>query len=314
MKYTVNKMIENRLPKVSIILVNWMQAALTASCLKSLNQISYPNTEIIVVDNGSCDGSVERLRAEFPEIRIIENGRNLGYTGGNNAGMLAATGNYFLLLNNDTEVAPDFIDPMIHLAESDTEIGAVSPKIVYYDHPDTIQYAGGGKIDLTRGRISWRGWMQKDDGRFGEAVETTLLHGAALLVKRCVVEKVGLLNEHFFAYYEEIDWSLSIRKVGYSIYFMPKSLVLHKESMTVKKDNPLRVFLMNRNRIYLSRIHTGFWQHLFFIHYLLGVSLSINLIRFLSKKRIDLVMAYCKGIIAGFRNRDIQSKKYLKWR
>ena len=263
--------------------------------------------EIIVVDNASHDGSARKLKRQFPEVILIENEMNLGYTGGNNVGMAAASGDYFLLLNNDTEVHPHFLEPMIELGEKHSKVGAISPKILYYDSQDTLQYAGGGTVNFLFSRFSWKGWQEKDAGQYNDPVKTTLAHGAALLVKRKVVEGTGMLNSHFFSYYEEIDWSLRIRNDGYLIYYMPQSVVWHKASMTVKKDNPRRIFFMNRNRIYLNRIHAGFFEKVFSTVYLLTISLPVNTFRFYAQQKPDLLRAYLRGVKAGFFDKKINN-------
>src|SRR5262245_37473647 len=136
-------------PHVAIILLNWNQPEYTLACLRSLGQLEYPNVTVTVVDNGSTDGSPALIRARYPDVTLIENGRNLGFAAGNNVGIDLAMrdgADYVMLLNNDTEVAPDMVDDLIAVAESDSSIGIVGPKILYYDLPDTI-WSAGGTID-----------------------------------------------------------------------------------------------------------------------------------------------------------------------
>lgn len=288
-------------PTVSVILLNMKQVELTVACLASLRQVSYPAVEIIVVDQASNDGSVERLRAQFPGVRVIASDVNLGFTGGNNLGMHHATGEYILLLNNDTEVTPGFLEPLIAAAEADPSVGALSPLIKYYQAPDTIQYAGGPReLDIVRFRSPWRGTKEKDNGQYQVSEQTSIAHGAAFLVRREVVESVGMLDDRFFIYYEELDWSLRIRKAGYRIMVVPSSVVYHKESMTVGKISPLKSYYQTRNRILLNRIHADTLSHVAFFVYQMAASFPATVLRLLSARRMDLLTAYLRGFRQGW--------------
>jgi GT2 family glycosyltransferase len=277
------------------------QVELTVACIGSLCRLSYGNTEVIVVDQASNDGSVERIRAQFPFVRVIASDTNLGFTGGNNLGMEYATGEYYLLLNNDTVVEPDFLEKLVAVAEQDKCIGALSPLIKYHQSPGMIQYAGGPKkLDLIRFRSTWRGTFEADTGQYHRAEETSIAHGAAFLVRRDVVDRVGKLDDRFFIYYEELDWSLRIRNAGYKIMVVPSSVILHKESMTVGKRSPFKSFYQTRNRILLNRIHAPAHLHLFFKAYQYCASLPVNIIRLLAERRWDLLKAHIKGFRQGW--------------
>lgn len=287
-------------PKVSIILVNWKQVEMTCLCLKSLRNVNYPNLEIWVVDNASGDGSVEILKRDYPEIHLIENKQNLGFTGGNNVALAKATGDYLMLLNNDTEVPADFLKPLVELFEGNPAVGAASPKIHYFNDDQRIQYAGGGRVDLKTGRIGWRGWQKSDRGQFDQQTPTTLAHGAAFFISRKAMETAGMLNEPFFAYYEEIEWSLRIRCHGFEIYYVPSSLVRHKASMTVKQDSPIRMYYTNRNRIWLNRLHGSRFERWFFCFYLWLISLPMNTARLVFQRKWSLMRPYYRGFFHGF--------------
>jgi len=292
-------------PRVSIILLNMNQPQLTVDCLKSLEKCTYPNVEVIVVDQASKDNSVEILSSQFPEVKLIVNPKNSGFTGGNNLGMQQATGDYFFLLNNDTEVAPDFLEPLINSLETDPGAGAASPLIRFYMDTMKIQYAGGpARIDLIRGRNSWRGWMSTYPSKFWKVESTTAAHGAAFIIKRKVAEKIGLLDDNFFIYFEELDWSLRIRKAGYKILFVPTSEIFHKESMTMPKEHPFRVRMMMRNRILLSRKHLN--KALFYVSllYIGVVSFPMNCLRYMIRRKKDLLRAYATGFVQGINNKE----------
>ena len=290
-------------PKVSIILLNMNQPALTIACLRSLQQCTYPNIEIIVVDQASKDDSVELIGKQFPMVKLIANKINNGFTGGNNTGMREAAGDYFFLLNNDTEVDPGFLEPLIEELELNQLAGAASPLIRFFQNPDKIQYAGGPEsIDLIRGKNSWRGWMSNYPTKYAFVEPTSAAHGAAFIVKRKVAEEVGLLDDNFFIYFEELDWSIRIRKAGYKILFVPASEIFHKESMTMPKEHPFRVRFMTCNRILLSRKHLTKFRFFKSLIYSTLISLPGNCLRYLFGRKTELFKAYTSGFYQGLIN------------
>jgi GT2 family glycosyltransferase len=287
-------------PNVSVILLNWNQYELTAACIRSLQKCTYPNIEIIVIDQASGDGSADLIGRNFPDAVLIRNKENTGFTGGNNQGMAAATGDYFLLLNNDTVVHPSFLEPMVNALEADATAAAASPLIRFYSAPSFIQYAGGpATIDLIRGRNTWRGSKTTIPHPYTEVEQTTAAHGAAFMIKRSVVEKIGMLDEKLFIYYEEYDWSIRIRNAGYSILFVPQSEILHKESMTLTKDSPFRTRLMARNRLWLSRKYLPVYQHIIAIAYVWCCSLPLNITRYAVRRKFGLAKALFVGSVEG---------------
>ncbi|MCX5751936.1 MAG: glycosyltransferase family 2 protein [Candidatus Saganbacteria bacterium] len=218
------------LPKVGIILLNWNQYQDTKECLASLSKINYPNYKIVVVDNDSKDGSVDRLEKEFPSPLFIRNRENLGFTGGNNVGIqraLEESADYVLLLNNDTIVKPDFLDVLVKAAEKDPQIGVVGPKIYYYDHPDTIWFAGGGINHLT-GQTYHFGLNKVDNGEFDTEKEVDFVTGCAFLVKAPVLKKVGVLDDDYFFSHEDVDLCWRIKKAGYMLKYVPTAIIYHK--------------------------------------------------------------------------------------
>jgi GT2 family glycosyltransferase len=261
-------------PKVTIIVLNYNGLADTQACLDSLTLLDYPNCEVIVVDNGSTDGSVPAIRERFPTVTVLEIGDNLGYTGGNNAGLtyaLAQGADYMLLLNNDTEVATNLLGRLIEAAEADHLIGMAGPTIYYYEQPDVIWSAGGG-IDWRRGKTRMIGLDERDEGQFGaEARTVDFVTGCALFVRRAVVEQVGLLDERFFAYYEETEWCVRAARAGYKIAHVPLARMWHKISPSARADSPLVHYYMTRNRLLFLKATgagLGAWLHTLITEYL----------------------------------------------
>ncbi len=290
----------NKEPLVNIV-------RLTVACVESLQKCTYPDLEIVLIDQASKGNSVEIFEKKFPNIKFIASKTNLGFTGGNNLGMREATGEYLFLLNNDTEVEPGFLEPLIDALEKDPTAGAGSPLIRFFQNPMKIQYAGGpDRIDLVHGRNSWRGWMSDYPSHYSKTENTTAAHGAAFIIKRSVAEKVGLLDDHFFIYFEELDWSLRITKAGYNILFVPSSEILHKESMTMPKEHPFRVRMMMRNRILLSRKHLNAFAFAFSLLYTSFISFPVNCLRYILRKKTDLLKAYSQGFVQGVLNKKFQ--------
>lgn len=253
-------------PLVSVISVNYNQAALTCAMVASLRKITYPNIEIIVVDNASPSDDPELILDFFPEVKLIRSEKNLGFAGGNNLGIAKAKGKYLLFLNNDTEVAPDFIEPLVELFENNVKAGIASPKIIFYGTDNIIQYAGSTGINPWTGRSKGIGSQEKDLGQHNTSAQTALADGAAMMVPRRVINQVGLMPEMYFLYYEELDWCEMIKRAGFTCHYIANSTIYHKESMSVGKVSVLKTYYMNRNRLlFIRRNITGwpFWSSTF---------------------------------------------------
>lgn len=245
---------EAPLPKVAIILVSYKGKEDTLECLRSLDALTYPFCAVIVVDQDSQDGTPDAVRDAFPGAHVIENPVNNGFAGGNNVGMRAALesgADYLFLLNNDTVVEPGLLEPLVTLAETDKRIGIVGPKMLYHGEPDTI-WAAGGAVD-------WRGRSVLLDEGSKDTPDATprevdFIVGCGLMIKRGVIEKVGLLDERYFLYYEETDLCARVREAGYRIVYQPAARLWHKVSRSTGVDSPLTLYYMRRNGLlYLSR-------------------------------------------------------------
>ncbi len=286
----------NIYPLVSIITVNYNQLGVTMDLLRSLQKVSYPNIEIIVVDNNSTNDNLDLLTKEFSNVLLINSEVNRGFAGGNNLGIRFAKGKYILFLNNDVEVTENFIEPLVSLLESDNNIGMVSPKIKFYYTPDVIQYAGYTPMNKITLRQNLIGYRQKDTGQFDTTQPTYSVHGAAMMVPAQIIKSVGLMAEIYFLYYEEHDWSFRIKKAGFKVYYQPKSLVFHKESVSTGKNSPLKIYYISRNRIlYARRNYKGF-IFILNIVYLLLIATPKNSLLYLLQMHFDLFFALWKAI------------------
>jgi len=283
-------------PLVSIITVNFNQSEVTCAFIESLNKISYPNFEVIVVDNNSTEDDPAIIKQRYPNIIFIQNPINYGFAAGNNFGLMRAKGDYIMLLNNDIEVPPNFMEPLVEKLESNSKIGAVSPKIKFYYQPDTIQYAGFTPINNITMRNTAIGYKQKDTGQYELDRETAYAHGAAMMIPMRIVKEVGLMSYIFFLYYEEADWCARIAKAGYSMYYVHNSFVLHKESISTGKLSSLKIYYQNRNRIVFMRRNIIGREFYLSLGYQLFVAIPKNAFKFLVVGKISLFLAYYKAI------------------
>lgn len=286
----------NDWPLVSIITVNYNQSGVTLEFLQSLRECTYPNFEVFIVDNGSPNDNPLRIKEAYPEINLCITHKNLGFAGGNNVALSKVSGKYLLFINNDTEVEPDFLQPLVQLLESDPTIGMVSPKIHFFHNPLTFQFAGFTPLSRVTIRNKAIGFGEKDVGQYDMTVETGSIFGAAMLVPRKVIETVGPMSEVYFLYYEEHDWAEHIRKSGFSIYYCGQSLVRHKESISTVKESPFQIFYLNRGRIIFARRNRkGFWK-LVSMAYLMGVAMPKSAFKYWIKGRKDLSAAIWKAL------------------
>lgn len=283
-------------PLVSVITINYNQLQLTCQLLDTLRKVTYPALEVIVVDNDSAENPTAVITTQYPEVKLLVSEQNLGFAGGNNLGIAASRGKYLMFLNNDTEVDPGFLEPLVDLFESNPLAGAASSKILYYNSGETIQYAGSTRIDPFTGRSKRIGYLETDKGQYDSVRQTDLAHGAAMMVPRRIIDQVGMMPEFFFLYYEEVDWCESIKKGGYKIYFIPGSKVYHKESMSIGKASTLKTYYMTRNRVLFMRRNTTGLNKLSWILFFLFFSLPKNALTFTLKRDLEHSKAFWKGL------------------
>jgi len=250
-------------PKVAVILVNWNGKAVTLDCLASLQQVRYPAMHISVVDNGSSDGSVEAIRGQFPAVEVLALSQNRRFAGGNNAGIqkaIDAGTDFVLLLNNDTVVDPDFVTALVERFQQEKRCGMVVPKIYYHQTPDLLWYAGG-EISFWTGTMRHRGIREVDRGQYDSTVETGYATGCCILTSRDVISRAGVLDESFFIYGEDADWSMRVRRAGYRILYEPRARVWHK--LSVSTGGHLSGFKLKNKAISNFRFFARYarWYH-----------------------------------------------------
>ena len=246
--------------KVFIIILNWNGWPDTLECLSSLNNIIYDNFEIILIDNGSKE-KLPISNYQFPKLTITQifNDLNLGFAGGGNQGIkiaLEKNADYILLLNNDTAVEPDFLTKLIQVAQENKEAGILGPMIYFYGQ-DKLIWSAGGKIThhFTRGELI--GYNNIDNGQYKEIKEVDYISGTCLLVKKEVVEKIGLISEDYFLYYEDNDWCQLARLAGFKCLLVPGAKIYHKASRSAQEFSYPYIYYHSRNGlIFASRFGT----------------------------------------------------------
>ena len=298
-------------PLVSIISINYNQAQVTCAMLASLRQLTYPNYEVIVVDNASPTEDPGPIAAQFPEVQLIRSAENLGFAGGNNLGIKAAKGAYCLFLNNDTEVVPHLLEPMVAALERDGRIGVVSPKIIFYGTNNLIQYAGCTGISPLTGRGFVIGSMEPDTGQYDASHPTALAHGAAMMVPTHVIRRAGLMPELYFLYYEELDWCEMIRRAGYHAYYEAGATVYHKESVSVGQGSVLRTYYLNRNRLLYIRRNARGWRQWSGCLFFLLVALPKTGLRHVARREWPHVRALWRGLRWHLQGHDVHKNHFL---
>ena len=213
-------------PKVFIVVLSYNGGELLQNCLASVSRVSYPNFSIVVVDNASTDDSLQKVRTNFPQVTVIENEKNLGFSGGNNIGLkyaLEQQADYVLLLNQDTEVEMDFLEKLVVTAEKDSQIGIVSP-LIFWEKTDRVWFSGGRINWLTMKAINE---TSRSDGKYHA---TGFITGCSMLIKKSAIEKIGLLDEKFFLYYEDADFSCRAQRAGFLTVIDPAGRIYHFET------------------------------------------------------------------------------------
>lgn len=283
-------------PQVSIIAINYNSLDDTLEFLQSTRKLTYPNVEVILVDNASKTKPGDVIRERFPEVKFIQSETNLGFAGGNNLGVRAAKGDYLFFINNDTLLPENFLEPVMSFMQEHPEAGMASTKVLYPDGK-TIQYAGAIGISAITGRGKRLGLFEQDNGQYDRCYKTDLGHGASLIVPRKVVETVGAMPEIFFLYYEEHDWCEHVKRAGYTMYYIGTSHLLHKESVSTGKESPLKVYYMTRNRLLFMRRNFSGIPYLLGVLFFTCVSTPKHTVRYIVKGNFALLKAYYRGLL-----------------
>ena len=280
--------------EVSIITINYNGLEDTCALIDSIpfNE----NMEVIVVDNASKDQEADIIAQHYPQVKIIKSERNLGFAGGNNLGIQAAQGKYLFLVNNDT-IFKDFnVQTLIDRMESSSKIGIICPKIRFAWSNNPIQFTGYTPLSKVTVRNHAIGFGEDDHGQYDTAHATPYAHGAAMLIRREAINKVGLMPECYFLYYEELDWSMMFTRAGYQIWYEPACTIYHKESQSTGQNSPLRTYYLTRNRLLLVRRNPREFNKTLAYIYLIGVVALRDILKYTLIGRYDLLKAIFRAL------------------
>lgn len=292
-------------PSVWIVTLNWNRVEETLACLETLMRLTYPNANLLVVDNGSTDGSPATIAARYPTVRQIVNPDNLGFARGFNIGLkhaLDAGADFVLVLNNDTLAAPDLVEPLLAAAQP-AQVGIIAPVIFYASAPTQIWSAGAG-------RSRWTFDLTGHHGRHTPlvtSVEREFVSGCAMLIKRVVLEQVGFFDERFFMYYEDSDYCLRVRQAGFSLWVVPAARLWHKVSVSSEGgDSPAERLSMARSSMLFYRKHVFGWRWLLVTPWRIGSALKTTT-RLLCAGRPRSAGAYWRGLWQGVRANAVKA-------
>lgn len=288
--------------EVTFLTVNFFQPEITLALLASLERLNFSAWECVVVNNGGVDEELRRACEDMNRVIYVESEKNLGFAGGNNLGLPYCSSNYIFFINNDTEVDPDLLAPILKVFENDETVGMLSPKIIFDFDRKTIQHAGATDLSKFTLRNKTLGYGEEDTGQYDEVYSTSFAHGAAMVVPKNVIEEVGPMREDYFLYYEEYDWCMRIREAGYKIMYCGLATVYHKESVSTGADSPFKLFYLNRNRLLFARRNLSNLRALLFTLYYTMAVLPIHAGRYLLKGESKKARAFFKALIWNLSN------------
>jgi GT2 family glycosyltransferase len=299
-------------PVVTIVIVNWNGCAMLDACLASVYMQDFQGYEVVVVDNGSKDQSVAMIHDKYPQVRVICLDKNTGFCYANNIGISESSAPFIVLLNNDTEVKQSWLSTLYEYMVSHPDVAACDSKVLYADRPDVIWSAGF--VYSTAGAAHPRGYQEVDDDRWKQNTEVFGVVACSAMYRRSVLQQIGVLDEDFFAGYEDVDWSFRARLAGYRLVNVPASEVYHKVSMTQKHNSESFVYRGQRNVeiVYIKNMPLALLMRYIIVHFLYILGSGIYFIM------IGRGKAFWRGKIAAVqtlpRTLDKRKKNIQLWK
>ncbi len=300
--------------KLAIVIINWNSYEVTEMTILSLHNTSFKEYDIILIDNHSTDGSLEKLEATFKEITILKSNENLGFAGGNNLGIQYAIDKgykYTMLLNNDVEVEANFIEPLVEKLEGNSHIGAVQP-LIYFHHDRSVIWNAGSTFNAFLGICSTPDYNKKDSQQLFRHKEKKIdwITGCAFMVKTEILAQIGALNHQFFIYYEDVDLSFRIKEAGYQLSYVPKSVIHHIAGLSHKSKEKTKEgfisakvhYLNSRNRIWILKKYIKIYAIPTVILYHTCYFSSVS-VYFIIRGRWQKLNAWIRGIKDGLLNK-----------
>jgi len=306
-------------PSVYVITLNWNGKELMDDCLSSLLAMNYSNFKVVMIDNGSQDDSVSYVKNKFPEVETLQNGANLGYSGGFNIGLDYAftkkEAKYVLVINNDIKIDKSALSALVTVGETDEMIGFVTGKVYYFDRPDTLQTVGK-KEDPIRWNGGHIGGREKDTGQYDAVCERAFADDIFTLVRRELYLKTDGYDTTFFLQCEEYDWQARAKNLGYKIMYTPHAKLWHKESMTLGKTSPLKAYYDARNPMLVILRHKSpdFFRRYFWLHLRNDVvrsSLKVLIKNLEFEKSYNIWTGFFSGVWWGIRNKKFTLRHFI---
>jgi GT2 family glycosyltransferase len=292
-------------PQISVVILNWNGRRLLPACLSALDAQTFRDFEVIVVDNGSHDGSPEWLAAQYPAIHLITNETNLGFATANNQGLRASQAPLVMLLNNDAYLTPDCLQKLVGAAEDAMWAGMFACKILQHAAPDRMDSAG---IEVDRAGIAWnRGWNESS-ARHTQALEVFGPSAAAALYRRTMLDQIGLLDGDFFIYYEDVDLAWRARRAGWRCLFVPEAIVLHVHSATTRRGSPFKRRLLSRNKWWAIAKNYPFAQLWPYIPAMLLIDLAALLVSLIGERNLSALQGRWEAMRGWRRMRHKRSQ------
>ena len=288
--------------KVSIAIPTYNRKRDVLECLESLQKLSYPNYEIIVVDNASTDGTAEAIRQRFPGVKLIRSDRNLGVTGGRNLGIKHSNGEYIFFLDHDTIVDKNVLSELVAVMRDDGKIGLAGPIVYYYDDPKRL-WAAGASVNLITGKVSFNAASQIDNGQLGKLMEVQVLP-TAFLVRVEVIDRIGLFDDTYFATYEDTDFSFRIREAGYKVVCISTAKVWHKVPLNKRESVAAvlrRAYFVARNRIIFMKKHSPKADFIIFLTFFMPVYTIYYTLLALKYFQPRYAVNYWRGVLVGLK-------------
>jgi GT2 family glycosyltransferase len=302
-----------KLPKVLVIILDWNGTEDTLRCLESLRQVEYGNLDVLVIDNGSVPGSADPIKHAFPEVSLIRNEQNLGFSGGNNVGLRYARdadSKYVLILNNDTTIDPQFVTELVKVAETDPRIAVVGGKVIQLEKPESL-WAVYGAVNFCQQLVKVWGY-DKPVEEFSSQKDVDFVVGCGMLLSMDAVADVGEFDELFFAYHDEVDWCKRARDKGYRAVYQPTAIMWHKGCASTggfaDYYNPALRYLVARNSVLYVRKHARPHEWIKFIA-ILAVSLPVGFLRKAPTGNFRGYLMRLRGVRAGFTGSEIPFEK-----
>ncbi|GBE20401.1 poly-beta-1,6-N-acetyl-D-glucosamine synthase [archaeon BMS3Abin17] len=288
-------------PKVSILIINYNGGDKVIRCLNSVMKLDYPSYEIIVIDNGSSDGSQEKIKKEFSQIKLVENKENLGSVGAHNQGFKLAKGDFILGLDDDAVASPSLLKNLVKVALSNNKIGIVVPKIYYYSKPNIFNSTGFFLNPIT-GKMKDLGIGKEDKGQLDFQREIDYVPSSIILIKKEALKTAGGMNEDYFVYYEDSDWCLRVRNAGYKIVYTPNTKAWH-DCKTQGELSPFRVYHYTRGKtLFMKQSSTPLNKFLFILFHIFLYS-PARIFSFILKGKFNLIKPYIQGTKEGLSSK-----------